>query len=91
MNSLRARTEWTETHQPGKLRQAAILALKRMTGLRNAGIPAGEKNNNILSSMFSQFPTRREEMHNTGDTRHTNNARETGQQRHNGANEAHNW
>ena len=34
--------------------------------LRNAGVPAGEYHNNILSSMFSQFPTRREEMHNNG-------------------------
>ena len=34
--------------------------------LRNAGVPAGEYHNNILSSMFSQFLTRREEMHNNG-------------------------
>ena len=65
-NSLGARTEGIETHQLGKLHQAAILALKRMTGLRNAGVPAREYHNNILSSMFSQLPTRREEMHNNG-------------------------
>ena len=126
MNSLRAPTEWTETHQPGKLHLAQqrfhplnfgsgtagigqraggaisyacnIQFFLFSVGLRTAcgtlAFQLGRITTTSFRQCFQSFPhdgksctTRGTRGIQTMQARHQH----FGQQRHNGANEAHNW